>query len=596
MATLADPSCCEAYYAMAETGFELRESTGYRTAAAALTKLVCLDPEYRDAFKLWWEKIRDQSDDELRRVDRCLEDYIARRPEKCALWLHVAQIRFRLAETERAAEALEKLEIANPADKPSERLLLQARCLLESGDTLGFEDNYSEALKEAEKDGDFTGFLLEAEPIFDPGETEKAGKLQSATEWADFFRAFWMRRDPDPISSNNERLITHYMRLREAEKQYTQLNPHSLFQSSRIYHRLVSPRTMAYHYDPDIFFDRSQQLSLDARGLLYLRHGPPDQVRRPDIEGRRNPMELWVYGATYYCFEKSRGAGDFTYFPLNVHGVGNIEKAMQTESFRDPLPALEQDYFGTDFMGPGDQIEIEFYQSVPVEAAPLETGFEAAVAVYDSTWMELVHDKTMSKKVKVDNDSLWIAVNKVSIKPGKCIYAVRMDVPGHRAVTRKGINPRPYSKRRLDLSGMILGSPPVPGQWVHQRRGVDILPRPSLSFTSGQDIMVYLEVYNLEKDRQGGRSFSELVTVSLIEEKAGIITRLFRGKKPARSLTLTFDRSPLETTGPVAEHFDINTSNLVPGSYRLAIEVRDKNSRHRGIVLTNFELEPGEKQ
>ena len=589
MATLVDPSCREAYYAIAETGFELIESTGYRTAGAALAKLVCLDPEYRDAFKLWWEKIRDQSDDELRRVDRCLEDYIAQRPEKSAWWLELAQIRFRLGETGRAAEALEKLEEANPAEKASERLLLQARCLLESGDTLGFENNYGEALKEAEKDGGFTHFLLEAEPIFHPEETEKAGKLLSATEWANFFRVFWKRRDPDPISSNNERLVTHYLRLREAEKQYLQLNPHSLFQTSRSYHRMISPRAMAYHYDPDIFFDRSHQLSLDARGLLYLRHGPPDQIRR---EFSEDPIELWVYGATFYCFEKSFGAGDFTYFPVNVHGVGDIEHAMQTESFRDPLPALEQDYYGTDFKGPGGLIEIEFYQSVPVEATLMETGLEAAVAVYDSTWMELVLDRTISKKVKINNDSLWLAVNKVSIKPGKYFYVVRMDVPGHRAVSRKVMSPWPYSKWRLDVSGIILGSTPIEGQPVHQRRGVDILPRPSLSFYSGENIMVYLEVYNLQKDRQGGRSFNELVTVSLLKEKAGIIKRLFRGKKPARSLTLTFDRHPSETIGPVAEHFDIDTSALVPGSYRLTIEVRDKNSRYSGTVSLNFELEP----
>lgn len=352
---------------------------------------------------------------------------------------------------------------------------------------------------------------------------------------------------------------------------------------------MISPRAMAYHYDPDIFFDRSHQLSLDARGLLYLRHGPPDQIRR---EFSEDPIELWVYGATFYCFEKSFGAGDFTYFPVNVHGVGDIEHAMQTESFRDPLPALEQDYYGTDFKGPGGLIEIEFYQSVPVEATLMETGLEAAVAVYDSTWMELVLDRTISKKVKINNDSLWLAVNKVSIKPGKYFYVVRMDVPGHRAVSRKVMSPWPYSKWRLDVSGIILGSTPIEGQPVHQRRGVDILPRPSLSFYSGENIMVYLEVYNLQKDRQGGRSFNELVTVSLLKEKAGIIKRLFRGKKPARSLTLTFDRHPSETIGPVAEHFDIDTSALVPGSYRLTIEVRDKNSRYSGTVSLNFELEP----
>ncbi len=586
IAIMVDPTCYEAYYAIAETGFELGQTDGYRAAAKALAELVCMDPAYRDAFILWWEKILDQSDDELRNVANCLEDFIADHPEKSSLLLYVAQIRFNLNEIENSMVALDKLKTACPEHKPLECSLLEARCLLELGDTLGFENNYAEALKYAEKNDNFARLFQEAETIFHPAEYKKWAALKTPAEKAVFFRTFWKNRDPDPISSHNERLIEHYLRLSEAKKMYMELTPHSLFRTSQNYYRFRAPTATSYNYDQDIWWNRNRDLVLQQRGLFFIRHGKPDLVLRGDID---NPFDVWCYGPAYFPFDRYNGI----YIPASFYGVGNIEKAMETESFEDPLEVLEQEYYGVDFKGQNGKKEIEFYQTLPVKDSEVET-LEATVAVYDTTWTELASNKSMSTKVKVGNDSLWFAVNKVSIKPGKYIYAVRMDVPGHRVVRRQSFNSLPYSKSRHDLGGIVLGSTPQPDQQVHQRLGVNILPRPSLSFRQGEDIMVYFEVYNLKKDQQGNRSYSENVTVTLLKEKVNILKRLFRRKKPIGSLTLTFDKEPAKPSGPVPEYFNIDTSELVPGSYRLILEVNDNNRHIRPSkkVQLAFELVP----
>ena len=56
-----DPESREALYALAQTGFALRETQGYRVAAKALARLICTDPGYRDAYRLWRDEILDQS-------------------------------------------------------------------------------------------------------------------------------------------------------------------------------------------------------------------------------------------------------------------------------------------------------------------------------------------------------------------------------------------------------------------------------------------------------------------------------------------------------------------------------------------------------
>jgi len=642
LAIRIDPACCEACYSLAQTGFALGETQDFRMAARALADLVCLDPDYKDTYVLWRDNLMDQTDQNLRLADRCLEKYISGRREKSAWWFDLAQVRYRLGEAERALEALDKLEKALPEHKPALRSLLRARCLLDLEDWTGFEYNYDLALKAAREKKDFSRLLIEAEPIFRPEEREKAGRLETAEEWEDFFRIFWKRRDPDPLTPTNERMIEHYRRLRQAEKLYTLLLPHNRFQDSRNYSRLVTllnqpmpqqkpepfidiipSEPLPYDYDPDLFRDRSPKLSLDQRGLLYLRHGPPDEVRvredigegmgnSPPMIGRlkelfesNNPLEIWFYGSTFFVFDRPKGAGDYIYTPVAARGMGDINKAMETESYSDPLPLFRQDFYGADFQGPNGRIEVEFYQSVPVSAIKQTTPPGAAIAVYDNHWREIARDSTSSRKVFAGGDSLWIAANKVSVDPGRRIYAVRMDIPGCRAVKREVMELNPYRDDMLNLSGIILGSPPpAQGEDIYRRRGIEILPRPTLKFQANEIIAIYYEIYGLEKDPEGKRYFQEWVTVRLTGEKSaeetsllnGIESLIKLGGKRAGSLTLTFEREPPGSSGTVVEHFTIDTSLLVPGRYRLNIEILDKSSGRKQQSGCFFELEEGGKE
>jgi GWxTD domain-containing protein len=600
----ADSTCREAYFAMAQTGFLEGGSLGYQLASEGLAGVIYLDPEYHGAFSLWQDKIITPTDDDLRKVSIGLGNYLPGHPEKSPWWWDQANCLFRLVEDKKALDALDKLGRSSPEFKPSERFLLKARCLLELGDTLGFEACYDSSLKAAEKDGDFTQLRIEAEPVFTPEEYEKAASLRTAEDFVAFFRTFWKRRDPDPLSLWNERLVTHYQRLREVEKIYRLNNPHGRFQNSRDYQRLVLIQQGAADtyedYDPDIFFQRCRTLYLDQRGLLYLRHGPPDRIEVPEAPSGGPPKEtqrVWRYGNAHFAFEMIRGAGDFLFRPIYADYFGSIKKAMETESFDDPLPACEQNYYGADFMGRDGYIEMEFYQSVPAGAVPSEKAPEAAVAFYDNSWNEITRSISTSSMVVTGSDSTWIAVNRLLIDPGPFYYALRMDIPGCRAVIRNELNITQYQRRRLDLSGIMIGTTPNPAYRAHRRMGVDLLPRPSLTFEHGERIMVYLEVYGLKEVPWSERSFRESVTVTLDEEKSGGILKALKpwSKKLRKSLTLSFDRSPSEATGPIPEYFEIDTTGLVPGIYFLSIEVRDKNSRQRKKIGAFFTISPSEK-
>jgi len=595
------PSSLEALFAVSQACLGIKDPKGYHTASEALIKLLCLDPCFHDAYAVWRDTILDKTFDELLIVSDCIEKYIAENPAKSTWLFDMAGFRYQIEAIDKALENLSRLALARPEHRVVERLLLRARCLLELDEIAGFERSYFEAVKAAEKTGDFTRLVLDAEPIFDPIESKKAEECRTAEDWAVFFRKFWKRRDPDPISFNNERLVEHYRRLRKAEKFYPVFNPYPRrFNTSRDYYRLVSIKSgksiresSPYEYDPDLFWNRCRELGLGQRGLLYLRHGPADEIRRP--EGDLS-TEVWRYGSAFFPFEKVFGAGgEYLFVPLYIRGMGNINKAMETESFRDPLPSVHPEGYWTYFKGPGEKLEAEFYQSAPVETVPKAPDPRATLALYDSTWTELARDNSFSAEIKTPLGKHWIAVNRINSMPGRYFFALRMDIPGYRAVLRERLDLESFEDNALDLSGLILGSPAGRKTKVHSRKGVNLLPRPSLRFAHDEIITVYFEVYGLKAGRGGSRSYVERVSVTQVEEEKSKMADLLQkinpwNEKSLASLRLTFNRYPPENAGTVAEHFTIDTSELVPGSYSLLIEVLDTNGRESAMTGSVFDL------
>jgi GWxTD domain-containing protein len=87
-------------------------------------------------------------------------------------------------------------------------------------------------------------------------------------------QAFWRARDVDELHPEGARLAEHYRRLDYARRSF----------------RLVSERRqfdIAERY-------RSGQTEYDDRGIVYIRHGEPDQTARYNAPGIE-PNETWLY-------------------------------------------------------------------------------------------------------------------------------------------------------------------------------------------------------------------------------------------------------------------------------------------------------------
>jgi len=272
-------------------------------------------------------------------------------------------------------------------------------------------------------------------------------------------------------------------------------------------------------------------------------------------------------------------------------------KAMETQRFLDKYIHEADYYYVAQFLaGDGKSIELEFYhaESVNSTAKP-----EAAVAIFDTTWLELERKGSVVYRLADDIENHWLALGKITVAPGKCQYALRMKDGNHRWTGRGELDLLPFETKKIDFSAVVLGSQPEPGMPAHERNRIRFTPRPSMRFKQGEQIKVYAEVYNLDIGPGSIRSYREWVDVIRLEEEKGALGRIgsklvgmltFGGEKQATSITLVFDRRAETRSGPVAETFFLDSSELAPGRYRLLIEARDNASAYWDAEGVVFEI------
>ena len=566
-----DPTSYEALYDLAQAGYAYGKIAGKRVASEALARLVCQDLLYKNAYRVWRDLILNKSEDEIRQVATRLEAFLADHPDSAAWWVDLARDRFYLGETSTARKTLDSLLSANPTFSSPDIPLLQARCCLESGDSVGFQSLYAQTVSTAGATGDFTRLFRQAEPLFYPEAYNEWEDCRDSRDKARFFRRFWAQLNPDPLEDYNSRLVVHYKRLRQAEKDYS-------LQLAHIPH------------------DPALTLSFDPKTLRFVRYGiwhTPTRKRRLE-----NPSKFWFCGYASLLFDDLSAAEKADFQPDAAQRLENTMKANSMQIAPEENIQHDSDfYFAKFFSSEGRMVELEFYQAgVPVSGPRPQ----AAVAVFDTTWNELERRESRIYKLITSGDSSWLAVHRIDLLPGTYWFGVRMiDADGRKWVERGLIDIQAFDRQNLNFSRIVLGSLPESNLEAHTRMGVEISPRPSLSFEKGEIINIYFEIYNLQPDSTGLRSYTEQVDVNRVEDEAEKVKQFAGGtvkykgldkNKPATSLHHLFERVAETVTGPVAENFTLDTAMLSPGNYRLVIKVQDNSNSSIKQTACIFEL------
>src|SRR5439155_14589573 len=130
-----------------------------------------------------------------------------------------------------------------------------------------------------------------------PDEMAPFDGFTSPGQRAAWLERFWLRRDAAEAREPGERLAEHYRRWFYAERNF----------------RLVSRHR---HYDITERY-RAAQAELDDRGIVYMRHGPPDRRAAYAASDSVEPNESWLYhrappeGDLIFHFVARRGVQDY---------------------------------------------------------------------------------------------------------------------------------------------------------------------------------------------------------------------------------------------------------------------------------------------
>jgi Tetratricopeptide repeat len=552
-------------YGQIRVGDALGSDEGEVLIREAILRIFALDPDDRAC----WERFEHlyHSTDIWRRADRAL----ARHPGDLPAIEHRAEIAIALQEPERA-DSLAALVLARrPASVPG--FLLRAEAAFDAGRDAAGYTWYDSAVVHA--DADSTGAMwTQVWMIASPAEIARQDSTPPGSRRR-FFEWFWSRRDPDLVTPENERIAEHFRRLAEVRRLFHLLHPFTQFQRS------AAGRALAASYERDTilgmakggdFFDRfspaaaimpdlrevndtAGQLSvyalanLNARGLVWLRHGRPDYWDRQ--QGNFYATHAWTYdthdGPLTISFEGIPGAlgahgDDIVAPPVNRHQARQVRTLLTTDE--TSLPAT---------------LEVRGWTAFFMDAGAGLT--DLYVATTAPTAAAVLRDTIAEETVAAERGSSRL---HLSAPPGPYRFALDADSAGRRGRLRETVRLPAYSWAVLGVSSLIL----APGDSLADRETTLAWMPADLEYPVGRPLSAYAEVYGVSPAGDGQARYRVRYTFRPVRS---VVTRLLGGADP---VVFEFTReAPWRAVLP--ERIVIAPGRLPPGRYRVTLSVTD---------------------
>lgn len=466
-------------------------------------------------------------------------------------------------------------------------------------------------------------------------ELEQFRKLDSPQAWRNFFRAFWTKRDPTPAAPINARLAEHYRRLLYCEKNYAYDGFKSWANNPDKFSYLSFPK--AYYLNHEF----------NDRGLIYLRHGPPDErvntvtIDAPTNESwrywkRGNDPELtfhfvvdemaapnnWrltptirnaamlqdriEWGTVYYRMAR---ASPLEFLSLEAELIEESKESAKIgfetdrHSWRKSLKPLPMAYTVASFMGEAGSTTVDIYYSFPLKPvlkniASATPDFEEGLAIFDLAWQQKVLVRqTYPLPIELVRGKISPDISgalRTQVLPDSYRVALHVQPKGSDLLGgyNFGYRARDFRPDTLLMSDLILAEniAPASGGGKFVRHGLAISVKPTLQFSRKQQVYVYFEAYHLRRDESGKSRFDVEYTVQLEKQKKSVLKKLFGifGGGGKSAISVSAER---ETAGPTAiEYIALDPGQLKSGDYRLQVSVRDRANGARAQAALRFQL------
>lgn len=566
-----DPDNPEPFYYLGLVGVALRGDDGELVSRRGLTRVLAIDPFYRDAWTRWLALYRNTG------YRRAGASALARHAGQPAADLWRSQLLIELGEYVEAESTLARLVARAPEDPAPRALLAQSR--YETGRDTEASLLYEAALAGAALD---TGGVLwrQVRSAASPGERQKYSRTPPQGRTA-FFRVFWSHRRPSLRAAANGRIGEHFRRLRDARNAYALQYPNSTHFHSSVYRRFplfnvgispclrgalgldrlgrvaLPPTPTAAPTNPDETLNLED--GLDDRGRIFVRYGVPDERIACSVgdETWRYHLPAGVLQVTFSRRTGSESSGDALVTPVAAGEWQAARWLLATDRPTGPT-TLPFAYWSATFRG-ADRRQTELLLIVD--------SVSAVAALTDALGRDVVLDSATAGPLRL------------SAPPGRYLLALDVARSDSLGRVRGAITLPPFTGESLAVSGLLLADRDT----LPTRSAIAAAARADLRFPGDRPLRVYAEIYGLAAERGVFRYDVEYTVepIGLSAPSAAGGPRptsfRFRREQPARSITI--------------ESLVVDPGRLPPGRYRLRLVATDALSgAHAASTPVDFEL------
>ena len=495
-----------------------------------------------------------------------------------------------------------------------------ARLLFQEGDSARGETAYYEGARRA---GNAMARALYREDISwiaGPGELAGFDSIPGP-DLSQWLEAFWNRRDAADARTPGTRLREHRRRYAYAYRHY-RLSPRARKPGWWVIttRPLGADATEAPIDDPALADHlltgfQSSQMLFDDRGLVYLRHGPPDQAQvevfehadvgsiggavvwryfRPegnlllqfadlpfDGSAEATALASYLVAPNAVCAMTGGAACGLTFPVGTVRVTGSDLRRVNRRIHQDALVATTTDDYRPHFeaglspiiqlyaaggagSGDGVLLAVFAFPGTAIPASPVNGGFVypvhlrlTAVSPSGASLVSMDTTRFLMTTSRLAAEQYLTGTAEMPLPPGRYDVTLAVSDSTQRIGSAVGFNGLVVPEipgSSLEMGDLILGRP-ADLTWRH--RGVDVPLNPLNAWNTGSPLDIYYEIGGLTP----GTDYHNAISI---------------WKADRRTLTVEFEEKA--ATERQAVQRTIPLEGLKRGTYRLVVTVRDRKS------------------
>lgn len=280
--------------------------------------------------------------------------------------------------------------------------------------------------------------------------------------------------------------------------------------------------------------------------------------------------------------------------------IAELDRTNTYENITPPNP-LPFNFYTAAFKDIQGKTRVEVYYGIPTAELATErwgegrkATVELGIAVFDDDWNEMartneVREYTSAGPISRDIGAAMVDLNRMVVEPGTYNFAISLkdNNSGRIGVYRDSLVVEGFPGQQLALSDIEMAGrvreTRAGGRFY--RNGLEVVPMPSRTFTTEQQVFIYYEIYNLSKDEFGTTQFTTSYTIQPAEEgrRSNILSSAFKalGSLVGLSKTEQVTVEGEEEYGIRAQenkHLELAFPSPSPGIYQLILEVTDNNT------------------